>query len=137
MDMRPKTILIADESQGIPALRLALGDAFDVTVSTSFTDALHQLDIKRFDAILCGLHFDEGRMFDLLNAAKTRQSTKDIPFVCINALNTVLSDAVIRVVEVAANATGTHGFIEFSKWRKELGDEAAFAKLRTYVADLP
>ncbi|WP_334189304.1 hypothetical protein [Noviherbaspirillum sp.] len=137
MDMKPKTILIADEQQDIPVLRLALGDAFDVTVSITFNDALHQLETRRFNAILCGLHFDEGRMFDLLNLVKSRQNTKDIPFICINTLNTVLSDAVIRVVEVAANATGTHGFIEFSKWRKELGDDAAFAKLRNYVADLP
>ncbi len=137
MDMNPKTILIADEQQNIPALRLALDDAFALTVCTSFMEAAHQIDINRFDVILCGLHFDEGKMFDLLNLVKTRPSTKDIPFVCINALNTVLSDAVIRVVEVAASATGTHSFIEFSKWRKELGDEAAFAKMREYIARLP
>ncbi|HEV2608635.1 MAG TPA: hypothetical protein VGU61_00090 [Noviherbaspirillum sp.] len=137
MDMKPKTILIAEEPHMISALRLALGDAFDITDSTSFADAAYQIEIKHFDAILCGLHFDEGRMFDLLNLVKTQEGTKDIPFVCINALNTALSDAVIRVVEVAANATGTHSFIEFSKWRKELGDEAACAKLREYVADLP
>jgi hypothetical protein len=66
---------------------------------------------------------------------KSTPSTRATRFICLNALDSVLTDALILVTEKAVHLMGGEQFIELSKWRMELGDDAAFRKFRLLIDD--
>jgi hypothetical protein len=82
-----------------------------------------------FDLILCGLHFENGRMYDFLKFSKAYHQTKDIPFVCIQLTGGILPYGAFKSMVTAFDVLGGDLFVQLAKWRIELGDEQAFMKL--------
>jgi hypothetical protein len=91
---------------------------------------------ESIDLIICGMHFDDSRMFDLLQYAKSNPKTRSIPFLCIKSNQGIVPVRVIKSVELASYVLGSDGFIEMYKWRREFGDEVAYKKLRDIVRRL-
>lgn len=82
-----------------------------------------------FDLIICGLHFENGRMYDFLKFSKSYQPTKDIPFLCIQLTGGILPYGAFKSMVTAFDVLGGDLFVQLAKWRIELGDEEAFIKL--------
>ncbi len=82
-----------------------------------------------FDLIMCGLHFENGRMYDFLKFSKAYQPTKDIPFLCVQLTGGILPYGAFKSMVTAFDVLGGDLFVQLAKWRVELGDEQAFAKL--------
>lgn len=100
-----------------------------VTTVDQAVDAFH----PDLDLILCGLHFDMGRMYELLQFAKYSPKVKNIPFVTVQLTGGILPYGVFKSMECAFQLLGGDLLLQVDKWRIELGDEAAFAKLQEVV----
>jgi hypothetical protein len=87
----------------------------------------------RFDLIVCGLHFENGRMYDFLKFSKAYQQTKDIPFLCVQLTGGILPYGAFKSMVTAFDVLGGDLFVQLAKWRIELGDEQAFAKLADVI----
>lgn len=85
------------------------------------------------DLVLCGLHFDESRMFDFLRFMKADPTLKSIPFVCIKAIEGKLEPTYNESIRIATQALGADGFFDLWELNKKLGREDAVHKIRLYI----
>jgi hypothetical protein len=88
------------------------------------------------DLIFCSLQFDSSRMFDLLQYAKTNSKTESIPFVAVKILEGILSASTVENILKTARLYGASESVNLAEWRKQLGDEPAYAKLRNTIRQL-
>ncbi len=86
--------------------------------------------------VLCGCHFDEGRMYDLLRYMKARPQLEFVPFLAIRLLEGELEDALYESVKIATSALGGHGFIDLLRWQRLYGHEVASRQFSEAVAAL-
>lgn len=134
--MRKKSILVAVRPIANTILTHALASDFALTFCASLAEAQGQLAQTPFDLILCGVNFDESRMFDLLHHAKSDPGTKAIPFVCIKVFEGVLHTGSYESVKQAGMVKGVVAFIDLAAWEQEGGREQADARLRTTLHQL-
>src|SRR5437868_6976999 len=120
-----KKILVAVGQESIQGVTNALKGHYDLVCCTSLEEARSALD-KSIDLVLCGLHFDEGRMLDFLRYAKADPSTRPIPFICIKIAEGMLSQAIIQSIEIASRALGADRFVDLHEWIIKLGDTKAY-----------
>jgi hypothetical protein len=102
MAAKPR-VLIASQPTAWRILRPMLEEVFDLVAVQTTSEALKVLESgpAPSELIISTIAFDDSRMVEFLYAAKSRQDTRAIPFVCCRVLPTVLSpDAVARVAEV-------------------------------------
>jgi hypothetical protein len=100
----------------------------DLTFVNSIDQARSALS-PNFNLIICGLHFENGQMYDFLKFSKAYQLTTDIPFLCIQLTGGILPYGAFKSMVTAFNVLGGDMFVQLAKWRIELGDEQAFSKL--------
>jgi hypothetical protein len=130
-----KKLLLATRPEVRPLALRALADYFELEFCYNLKDAINTLD-RGVDGVLCGLHFGEGDFFDFLQHAKSSAATKTIPFICLHGSGGNLSTPIQRSIEIATMAAGAERYIQISKLRAELGDEAAFEKIRNIINEL-
>jgi len=102
-ERRIPKVLVADVPEGATRVARCLGLKHDISVTHSLSDALSKIKSTDFDLIVSGVHFDESRMFELLNAVRNHQSLKSKPFVCIRELESTLFDDNKDGIVMAAN----------------------------------
>jgi hypothetical protein len=73
------TLLIAVSRQNTPLVHNVLGDEFNLLVCHSFHTAETLLE-KDINLVTCGVHFDQGRMFDLLQSVRMNPKLHEVPF---------------------------------------------------------
>jgi len=129
------TILVAAPEESRQRVHKTLDGHFRLIIVTSMTEACHALS-DDVDAILCSVSFDDQRMFELLRFAKDNPRTRAIPFLCIKSMEGLLAPNLVQGIEMASRALGAYGLIDLYHLRMELGDEAAFAQLRTVIAEM-
>lgn len=134
--IRKNSILVAVRPRASVMLANALACDFALTICQSLSEAQSQLARSHFDLILCGVNFDESRMFDLLHHAKSDPGTKTIPFVCIKVFEGILHTGSYDSVKQAGTLMGGTAFIDLAQWEKELGKEQAEALLRNTLHQL-
>jgi hypothetical protein len=66
-----RRILAAVAPEALPELRAALEGPAEVIAAHRLYDALQRMRAERPDLVVCGVDFDESRMFDLLRVSKT------------------------------------------------------------------
>jgi CheY-like chemotaxis protein len=131
---RPR-LLVAGTSAAIDTIEHLLGAEVDYVPARRLDDALHSLEAHP-DMIVCNVRFDESRMFDLLQAAKTEPATRETPFVCIRLAP--LPPSWRRCIEAAVLAIGATAFVDLSALERDRGRDAAEQALRDIVlAHLP
>jgi hypothetical protein len=121
-------ILAADAPEAIPLYHKILAPHYDVRTVIDYSAAC-DLATKDVDLVLCGVHFDESRMFDFFS--QVRRVPK--PFVCFRGLATPLTPGSLHVIKLAGEVLGSAGFIDFATLRAEHGEAAAIAKTRECV----
>jgi hypothetical protein len=126
-------ILVADTSAGAKAIQNVFGREFELIHARSIEQALPALR-NRLSAIVCGLHFDGSRMFDLLRAAKGGFS-RDVPFICYRDLESDLGASVIEGLEIATAVMGATAFVDTYTLKHRYGITHADNVLRSYVIE--
>jgi len=129
-------ILVAIRPEDRQVIRYVIGSEFDLVVCISLAEAQAALtpDIAM---IACGVHFDDGRMFDLLKYVKTDPQLRDIPFWGLLRDDGVLSVAITRGIRTAMKTLGAKGLFNLSQLNTGGGQqadrEAAYRALREAV----
>ncbi|HEY9677712.1 MAG TPA: hypothetical protein V6C76_06870 [Drouetiella sp.] len=99
-------ILVADVPEGIARVAKCLGLRHDLVVAENVDQVMNKLETQPIDLILCGMHFDESRMFDLLNLVKSDARWKYKPFICIREVNSAIFDEAKSSIVMSANSLG-------------------------------
>lgn len=131
-----KRILLAEGSAASEIIHAALDADFDLHICHTLRHARECLN-DDIGIVLCGLHFDGCRLFELLQMVK--QQNRSVPryFVGINTRNKLLADEVISIAAESIWAMGGDGLIDFSGWCMQLGPEKASHRLRRQLECLP
>jgi hypothetical protein len=126
LPMTPIKILVADVPEILAEVDKQLGKAFSLVLISKFEEARDVID-EGCDVIVCGVHFADGSMFDLLRYAKSRAGSKNIPFVCVKFVADAMSDAIFRSIHSAATILGADDFVDLGHTTRTGQD--AFARL--------
>jgi hypothetical protein len=104
--------------QLVPCTSLAAAESF----------LRHEIDL-----IVCGLEFDESRMFDLLRKVKSEAATRSIPFLCVKSRSGALDRTIHESIEIAVHALGAKGFYDLAQQRQLLGEETAIRQIGAHI----
>lgn len=69
--------------------------------------------------ILCGAHFADSRMFDLLRVVKAEPRSREKPVLCYGDLPSQLSMTNFEALEISWKTLGAVGFVDFHALRKK------------------
>jgi PleD family two-component response regulator len=127
-------LLVADVPEAIPALTNALGQYFHILPCTSWAGACSVIR-QGVDLVLCGIGFEESKMFDLLEYLRSHEATRLIPFFCIKSTRQKLPSTINDGIEIALRAKGTAGYIDFEGWQSRLGEHHASSILRKKILE--
>lgn len=127
-----RRLLVAVRPQDRDLVVLALGTEFDLTIAYTGAEALMAVQ-QGVDMIICGVHFDEGRMFELLRALKADPRTQAIPFVPVLGYGSAHSEAIRHGIRSAALSLGAAAFIDLEDMAARYGVEQGFTRLRQMV----
>lgn len=129
--MLPK-VLVAVPQSALPFVETVLGGFVSLVPIHRFDDAIEMLRSEcDLALILCGVHFDESRMYDLLRLA--RESQPHIPFVACRVLEARLSHISLQAIAIAAEALGAKAFVDLPTLILEFGRENAGPLFRSRV----
>jgi hypothetical protein len=115
-------LLVTSVPEGSAELKRILGNSHVLVYAKTVHEAIALCKEKPPEAILCGLLFDDSRMFDFLRACKADPDLSNIPFVCCRVVEDVFPKAVIDALEIAAKAVGAYMFLDVNAL-KERGME--------------
>lgn len=130
-------ILIADTPEGVEAFRRALTTTLPLVSATSLEQARALLEPPPM-VVVCGCHFDEGRMYDLLRHLKATNSLSRVPFMAVRCVDgdMALDDALYESVKIAVRALGGNAFVDLLRWQRKYGDAEAGHRLARLVETL-
>jgi hypothetical protein len=88
--------------------------------------------------VVCGCHFDEGRMYDLLRHMKATPELARVPFMAVRCVegDMALDDALFESVKIAVRALGGNAFVDLLRWQRRHGEAEAAHRLTQLVQDL-
>lgn len=107
----PVHVLVADVPEGLAVFREALGRRAEFTHAATVAQALDGAQ-RGTHLIACGAHFDDCRMFELVEQVKSAEDTRAIPVLCFRAIEGSLPPALLRATRSAALAVGAAEFID-------------------------
>jgi len=128
-------LLIADDLAAIDAFRLALVAPFSLLPCTTVQQAHRALE-EAPDVVVCGCHFDEGGMYDLLRFMKAAPRLAHVPFVAVRCLEGELDDTLYEGVRIAVRALGGDAFVDLLRWQRQDGAAQAAHRLTELLARL-
>lgn len=127
-----KTLLAAIDREDVESIRAALGDEFQLLIGHTLPAVRTALQ-GRVHAVLCGLHFDDGRLFALLELLAADERLRRLPVLCIKDAGGSLSPAIRKSISIATDKLGARGFTDLAELRAEHGEQHARACLRATV----
>jgi hypothetical protein len=121
-------ILVADAPAAIPLHHRILAPRYEVRTVIDYTAAC-DLATRDVDLVVCGVHFDDSRMFEFFSTVRRMGR----PFICFRGLTTPLLPGALHVIRLAGEVLGSAGFIDFVALGAEHGEDAAIAKARECI----
>jgi DNA-binding NarL/FixJ family response regulator len=115
-----------------PTIERVLGAHGDIVFVNSLDAARAALRTNREIAmVVCGVHFDESRMYELLEYA--HREHPDVPFLCVRILDAEMPRISREALAVAAKALGALGMLDFATLVAEQGRSVAEQTLENEV----
>lgn len=130
-----KKILLAVRPTDLTAVATVLGNEFDVVLVHRFDEAIAALNAE-IGLIACGVHFDEGMMFELLNAARSNPATRSTPFYVLFRPEPGYSQSIIDGMRRASKLLGASDFIDLLQMMRDLGETGAQEAIRQGLRDI-
>ena len=122
-------VLVAIRPEDADLMRRVFGEEFEVISCITLAEAQAALSTD-LAMIACGVHFDDGRMFDLLKQVKADPQLAAIPFWGILRDEGLLSRAITRGIRTAMKSMGANGLFNLSQVDTGNDEEAAYRELR-------
>jgi hypothetical protein len=133
--MSQARILVADTPEGFAAFRETLTSGFQLLRATTLDQARLALQPPP-SLVVCGCHFDEGRMYDLLRLVKATPGLQQVPFMAVRCVEGELEDALYESVKIAVRALGGNAFVDLLRWQRRWGPAEAGHRLTHLVQTL-
>lgn len=129
---RPRILLAVAKDSVERMLRVLEG--YEVIVALQLPEAERLLDESDFRVVIVGAHFDESRMFDLLQAVRDHPRCARVLIVGVLVLKgKIMRRTMLPTLEHAARELGAHAFINVAG----LPDDAAGnAQVRNIIDEL-
>jgi hypothetical protein len=130
-------IVIADTPEGVAAFRRALTTTLALACATTVEEVRPLLQAP-VALVVCGCHFDEGRMYDLLRQLKANAALASVPFIAVRCVegDMALDDALYESVKIAVRALGGNAFVDLVRWQRKYGEVEAAQRLTRLVETL-
>jgi len=122
-------VLVAIRPEDADLMRRVFGEEFEVISCITLAEAQAALSTD-LAMIACGVHFDDGRMFDLLKQVKADPQLAAVPFWGILRDEGLLSRAITRGIRTAMKSMGANGLFNLSQVDTGNDEEAAYRELR-------
>lgn len=129
---KTKRILAAVRERDADLVSAVLGGYFDFTLTHTLRAAEAAID-EQIGLIVCGVHFDQGSMFELLRIAKAHPVGRGIPFFLVLREETSHPQSVIKGIKGAATLLGADAFIDLGELRTHMDTQEIFDHLRGLV----
>src|SRR5690348_10462447 len=107
-------IVVADTGDAVDQLQQSLAGVWPLASAQTLAGARQAVNGDT-PLILCGCHFDEGRMYDLLRWVRGQPALRHIPFLTTRVLEGELDDAMYESVKIATGALGGNGFVDLMR----------------------
>lgn len=124
---RRHRLLVCTVPEMLATAHETFGERYDCEFSLSLNDACGYLSAK-LDAIVCNLHFDEGRMFEFLAYVRAHPGTRGVPFIVLQTRQS-LTPGTVKGIQTASRAFGIDAFIEVCRLRQNRGHDASLAEV--------
>lgn len=109
--MSQAKVLVADIPEADEKIRECL-PGHDLHFVRTLGTAVRELRKDGYQMIIIGMHFDESRMFELLRYVRTLPHHNDVPVICVQCEEVMLSEAVLKNMEDAVKALGGTAFVD-------------------------
>lgn len=129
MKVRPR-VLAATAQPGYPVLRQLFAEEADMVFVFTLAEAMRELAAGGYDLVICTIHFDESRMFDLERQA--RATAPSVPVVCCRLLDSILTNSLLESMRFAVAGLGGD-FIDRQELHRRLGPQAGDEEFRKRV----
>ena len=113
--------------EGAVAVERALGGYVEVVPAYTFEDAVRRLQGREISLVLCGIYFDETRMFDLLRFVKGKHP--GLRFVCCRIGQSEVPEVTLEAVGIAAKSMGAEEFVDMPLLRPDPAADQEFRSL--------
>jgi hypothetical protein len=135
MNKPAKKLLLAVRPIDLPTVSVALGDEFDIVIMHRLEEAKARLK-DDIGLIACGVHFDDGMLFELLSAARSHPITHSTPFYVLFKEERDYSGPMIDGMRSASKLLGATDFIDLLKMEQELGAAGAREAIRMGMREI-
>ena len=125
-------VLVAIRPEDADVMRHVFGDEFEVISCITLAEAQAALS-PDLAMIACGVHFDDGRMFNLLKQVKADPQLCAIPFWGILRDEGLLSSAITRGIRTAMKSMGANGLFNLSQVDTDGEGDNAYRELRSTI----
>jgi PleD family two-component response regulator len=109
--MSQAKVLVADIPAADEKIRACL-PGHDLHFVRTLGAAVRELRRDGYQLIVIGMHFDDSRMFELLQYVRSLPRHKDVPVICVQCEEVMLSEAVLKNMEDAVKALGGTAFVD-------------------------
>lgn len=135
--MSSAPILVADQPESFDVFRRSLASAIPLVHASGFDEARAALKEQRPALVVCGCHFDEGRMYDVLRFLKATPGLQHVPFMAVRCVQgELLDDTLYESVKIAVRALGGDAFVDLLRWQQRWGEAEAAHRLTQRVQQL-
>ena len=104
-------VLVADVPEADEQIRDCL-PGHSLHFVRTLAQAIRELRRDGYQLIVIGMHFDESRMFELQRYVRGLPELKHVPVICVQCLDVLLSDAVLKNMDDAVKALGGTAFVD-------------------------
>lgn len=84
-------------------------------------------------AVVCGVHFDNGKVFDYLRYVRSHPAMHDVPIFILLGNSSRYSPSIVHGMRRAAEVLGVTAFTDLIRLTDKVGKEQAFEILREGV----
>jgi len=128
-------ILLACVKEGYTRL-FAVLSGHELTYVSTLSDADAALKADGFNMVMIGVHFDESRMFDLLEHVRVDANYSRVPVICFRGA--IIADTEIEFAmegtEVACKAMGANAFFDLLAFTDDaLGNAAVLTIINSLL----
>jgi CheY-like chemotaxis protein len=128
-------IVVADSQEAFDLLKQSVVSSFMLEHAPTLRQAA-TLVTPDTALVICGCHFDDGRMYELLRHLKARPELQGVPFMAIRAMEGELDDTLYESVKTAVRALGGDSFVDLFRWQRRYGDAEAAHRLTQRIEAL-
>ena len=118
-------VLAADVPEMDERIRECLPD-HEVVFARTLAEAEAMLRHDRFSMVVIGLHFEGSRMFELLSYVRSLKEYDRVPVVCVQGLELLIPEAVMRTVDMAVKVLGGAAFVDLRDEALEFREHCDF-----------